>query len=226
MNNVGATLGMNYTGALQAFRDITNSTNERTLIVDNIPLGPVGNNAPVISQQNPRVVAYALILANLNSIPLDWAARMSVGGSHMSFFIVKQLPVFPPAVFLEDSCCGVPWVQLIVPRVLELTYTSEDMATFAIGLGYDRPPFTWDEERRHFLRCELDAIFVHMYGLTRDDLVWILDSPPPSSSFPSLKAKEIAEFGEYRTMRHVLGAYDLLERGIVPNLAVERKNDS
>ena len=54
---------VDYIKCLQAFRDITNSTNERTLIVDNVPSGPVGNNAPVISYRKSRAVAYALVLA-------------------------------------------------------------------------------------------------------------------------------------------------------------------
>ena len=218
MNEGAPVIRLDYAKALQAFRDITNSTNERTLIVDNIPPGPVGNNAPVIAYGHSRAVAFALVLANMNSIPLDWSARISVGGVHMSFFIVKQLPVLPPDTYLRPSSAGLPYVQLIVPRVLELTYTSEEMESFANDLGFDGPPFPWDDERRHSLRCELDAIFAHMYGLTRSDLEWILDAQAPSSSFPSLKQNEMRVFGEYRTQRYVLEAFELLEHGQIPTL--------
>ncbi len=213
MSEGGTAIRFDYVQVLQAFRDITNSTNERTLIVDNIPPGPVGNNAPVIAYRHSRAVAFALVLANMNSIPLDWSARLSVGGVHMSFFIVKQLPVLPPDAYLRPSSVGHPYVQLIVPRVLELTYTSREMDGFASDLGYCGPPFTWNEERRHFLRSELDAIFAHMYELSRADLEWILDAPQPSSAFASLKQHELKEFGEYRTSRYVLRAYDLLKGG-------------
>ena len=70
------------------------------------------------------------------------------------------------------------------------------------------------------------GVFAHMYGLTRDELEWILDAPPPSSSFPSLKTHELAEFGEYRTMRLVLRAYDLLQQGFVPDLTSEQNSDT
>lgn len=218
MNEGESAICFDFVKVLQAFRDITNSTNERTLIVDNIPPGPVGNNAPVIAYRHSRAVAFALVLANMNSIPLDWSARMSVGGVHMSFFIVKQLPVLPPDIYLNEGSTGYPYVQLIVPRVLELTYTSKEMEGFADGLGFNGPPFPWDDERRQCLRCELDAIFAHMYGLTRSDLEWILDAQAPSSSFPSLKQNELRTFGEYRTKRYVLEAFDLLEHGQVPQL--------
>ena len=135
----------------------------------------------------------------------------------MNFFIVKQLPVLPPEAYMNASISGPPWVQLIVPRVLELTYTSEEMHGFAEDLGFDGGPFTWDEPRRHKLQSELDAIFAHMYGLTRSDLEWILDAGAPSVSFPSLKQNELRKFGEYRTQRLVLQAYDLLQTGEIPN---------
>ena len=203
---------------LQVFRDITNATNERTLVADNISRVGAGHTVPIIDYEHAREVASALVLANLNSLPLDWAARLSVGGTHMSFFIVKQLPVLPPEAYLEEAPQGQKWVELVVPRVLELTYTAHDLEPFARDLGYDGPPFTWDEERRHRLRCELDAIFAHMYQLDRSDLEWILDAPAPSSSFPGLKRNEMREFGEYRTQRYVLQAYDQLARGELPNL--------
>ena len=203
---------------LHAFRSITGSTNERTMIADSIPKGGVGNSAPIVEYEYAEAVASALIIANMNSLPLDWAACISVGGTNMSFYIVKQLPVLPPEAFLKKSNYGQPYVQLIVPRVLELTYTSIEMTGFASDLGFHGPPFPWNEERRHCLKCELDAIFAHMYGLDRPELEWILDAPEPNSSFPLLKSHEMDEFGEYRTKRYVLSAFDLLDRGEAPEL--------
>jgi hypothetical protein len=49
------------------------------------------------------------------------------------------------------------------------------MAPFARDFGYDGPPFVWDEERRALLRAELDAWYARAYGLTRDELRYILD---------------------------------------------------
>ncbi len=218
MSNHLPIIGLDSVKALQAFRDITNSRSERTFIVNNIPFGPIGNNAPVITHQHSMAVSYALVLGNMNSLPLDWAARISVGGTHMSFFVVKQLPVLSPEEYLKDSPAGLQYVQLIIPRVLQLTYTSIEMAGFASDLGFEGPPFRWDEELRHKLQCELDAIFAHMYQLSRKDLEWILDAPPPSSSFTVLKKNELNKFGEYRTKRYVLLVFDALHRGEMPTL--------
>ena len=162
MNEGAPLIHLDYVRSLQVFRDITNATNARTLVVDNIPQSAVGNNAPVINYQRGRAIASALVLANMNSLPLDWASRLSVGGTHMSFFIVKQLPVLPPEAYLEEARPGLRHVELVVPRVLELTYTADDLKGFANDIGYEGLPFPWDEVRRHYLKCELDAIFAEL----------------------------------------------------------------
>ena len=218
MNHKAPLLDIDPVRWLQAFRNITNATNERTLVTGTILLSGVGHGAPVIDYEYARAIASALVLANMNCLPLDWATRCSMGGVNMSYFIVKQLPVLPPETYLEDAVAGLKYVELVVPRVLELTYTANDLAGFAADLGYRGPPFPWDDDRRHRLQCELDAIFSNMYRLERTDVEWILDTPPPSSSFPALKRNEINEFGEFRTQRYVLHAYDQLARGELPDL--------
>jgi uncharacterized protein (DUF433 family) len=82
--------------------------------------------------------------------------------------------------------------------------------------GCPLPPFKWDEERRAQLRAELDAYFTLLYGLERDELRYILDPQDvygedfQGESFRVLKNKEIKKYGEYRTRRLVLEAYDRL----------------
>ena len=218
MSNKATLIDIDAVGWLQAFRNITRATDERTFLTGSIPWSGIGNSGSVVDYAHVPAIASALVLANMNSIPLDWAARFSVGGVNMNFFIVKQLPVLPPETYLEDAVSDLKFVELVVPRVLELTYTAHDLEGFARDLGYQGPPFPWDENRRHRLQSELDALFSHMYRLDRTDLGWILDAPPPSSSFPGLKSNEVNEFGEYRTQRYVLHAYDQLARGELPNL--------
>ncbi len=105
---------------LHTFRDITNATNKRTFVAGSIPWSGVGNSAPVFEYENGQAIASALLLANLNSLPLDWAARFSVGGVHMNFFILKQLPVLPPEAYLEVATRGsMTYGELVVHRVLE-----------------------------------------------------------------------------------------------------------
>ncbi|MCS4136293.1 Eco57I restriction-modification methylase domain-containing protein [Salinibacter ruber] len=69
---------------------------------------------------------------------------------------------------------------------------------------FPHPPFRWDEERRAQLRADLDGLYGHLYGLERDELAYILDT------FPIVERKDKEEYGEYRTKRLVLEAYDRL----------------
>lgn len=182
-----------------------------------IPWSGTGGEAPAIDFVDGRATASALLMANMNCLPLDYVARTSVGGVNLSFFIVKQLPVLPPERYAERIVPGVlTAAEAIVTRVLELSYTSRDLVGFARGLGYYGPPFTWEEEDRHRLKCELDAIFARMYGLERAQLEWILEADAPSISFPTLKRNEEKSLGEFRTSRYVLEAFDQLTRGEPP----------
>ena len=144
----------------------------------------------------------------LQSLALDFTARHKVGGTHLNFFICKQLAILPPSHYKPAD------INFIQPRVLELVFTATDLAPFANDLGHKGKPFAWAPDRRAILRAELDAYYAKLYGLTRDELRYILDPSDiygddyPSVTFPGLKRNEVRDFGEYRTRRLVLEAWD------------------
>jgi hypothetical protein len=196
---------------LMGWRDITNATNERTVVGGMLPMAGVGNNLPIWYPSSLLSTQQVSALVGvLTSLTFDFSARHKVGGTHLNFFIAQQLPVLPPSAFT------IPDLSFITPRVLELTYTSHTMRPWAEDLGHSGQPFSWDETRRAQLRAELDAFFARKYGLTRDELRYVLDpidirGPDyPSETFRGLKAKEIRLYGEYRTQRLVLAAFDRL----------------
>lgn len=90
-------------------------------------------------------------------------------------------------------------------RVIELTYTTPELAPFAQELGYDSPPFCWNEERRLLIRCELDAAYFLLYGIERDDVDYIMET------FPIVKRKDEAHHGSYRTKETILQIYDQMK---------------
>jgi hypothetical protein len=197
---------------LLGWKDVTSATNERTTIFSAIPRCAVGHTLPLIFSAQPSRRLTALY-ANLNSLVTDYFARLKVAGLHLTYGYLKQYPILPPDVYTPAG------LAFIVSRVLELTYTSHSIAPFARDLGYDGAPFPWDEDRRAHLRAELDAWYARVYGLTRDELRYILDPADvkgpdyPSETFRVLKTNEIRRFGEYRTARLVLQAWDRMERG-------------
>ena len=91
--------------------------------------------------------------------------------------------------------------------MLRLTYTAHDMAPFARDLGHDGPPFVWDEEERRHLRARLDALYFHLYGLSRDDARYVLDT------FPIVRRQDEAAFGRYRTRDLILAYLNALAVG-------------
>ena len=201
-------------GWLMGWRDICRSTDERTVIASVVPRVGVGNNLPLMFF-SPREYwrPCAALLGNLTSLVFDFVARHKTGGTHMNYFVYKQLPVLAPDRYSESD------LAFIVPRVLELSYTAHDLALWAADLGHAGPPFAWDPARRAVLRAELDACYARLYGLSRDELRYILDPADimgadyPSETFRVLKNNETREFGEYRTRRLVLEAWDRLAAG-------------
>ncbi len=184
-----------------AFKNVCSPTNVRTMICAPIPMAGYGNSIQLIVP-DPAIEGsmQSCLVANMTSFALDYVIRQKVGGVNLSFFIVEQLPVIPPSRYASDFH-GTPLAPWITKRVLELTYTAHDIKGFADALGYDGPPFAWDEERRMHLRCQLDALYFHLYGLSREDVKEILET------FPIVKRQDIAAFGRFRTFELIDGYY-------------------
>jgi hypothetical protein len=198
---------------LMGWRNVTNATNQRSGIFTAIPLVAVGHSMPLFDSTIVSPMQQVALLTCLNSLITDYATRLKLGGVNFTFGILYQIPTLPPSAYSDAD------LAFIVTRVLELSYTSHSMAPFARDLGYNGAPFTWDEDRRANLRAELDAWYALAYGLTRDELRYVLDPKDvmgadyPSETFRVLQKNEITKHGEYRTQRLVLSAYDALVTG-------------
>lgn len=188
------------------WRDVTSSVSLRTVLPVILPRVGCGHTLPLLLPTKVRPSAAALMLANLASIVFDFISRQKIGGNHLTYHILKQLPVLTPETYL--AAC--PWSEgeslqsWLEPRVLELTYTAWDLQPFARELGFDGPPFVWDEGRRSILKADLDAAFAHLYGLSYDDFAYVLDT------FPLVRDREISRWHEYRTKLLCLTAYKRL----------------
>ena len=148
----------------------------------------------------------AQLVANLNSMCLDFVARQKAQGTHLNWYIVEQLPVIAPDDY--DRQFGDKSAREIVrDHVLKLTYTAHDMEPFARDLGYEGPPFVWNEEDRRHLRARLDALYFHLYGLSRDDAAYVMDT------FPIVRRDDEKRFGKYRTKEMVLAYMNALVAG-------------
>ena len=125
----------------------------------------------------------------------------------LNWFIVEQLPVIAPADAYDRPFGTTTARALVRDHVLRLTYTAHDMAPFARDLGYDGPPFPWDDEDRRHLRARLDALYFHLYGLS--------GTTPATCSTPSpsCAARTKKQFGQYRTRDMMLAYMNALAAG-------------
>ncbi len=172
-----------------AWRDICRSTDERTLIAAVLPRVAVGNSTQLLLRNAANRQGLAWMLANFSCFVCDYVVRQKTGGTHINHQLMKQFPIFPPGFYLERQPwqpLGEPFGDWVKVRVLELTYTAYDLRDFAADCGYSGPPFEWDELRRAALRAELDAAYLHAYGLNRDDSAYVLSA----ANFPIVAAKQ------------------------------------
>lgn len=204
------------------FRDVTNATNERTFICSPIPdSAGVGHSATLLFAER-RTMPVASLCAMMSSLVFDYTTKQKIGGSHASISFVKQFPVLTP----DQIPSATQWQ--IVKRVAELCYFNHDMDGWASGLWDEmseeqraelpqlgaQQPWIYNPERRAILQAELDAIFAHLYGLDTEDLRYILDPEDIcgngciNETFRVLKDNEIRQYGEYRTKRLVLEAWN------------------
>ncbi|MCP4016806.1 MAG: N-6 DNA methylase [Delftia sp.] len=196
-------------GWLMGWRDIALRSVERTVIASLMPRVGVNHKTPLFFVNQGLSVAHsAALLANFNSLVLDYVARQKVGGTSLTYFYLKQFPFLPPDHYTSAD------LAFIVPRVLELSYTAHDLQAWAQDLGFDGPPFVFDPKRRAEIRAELDAYYSRLYGLEPDELRYILDPAEvlgkdyPSETFRVLKNREMKEFGEYRTRSLVMREFN------------------
>ncbi len=207
-----------------AFKDVTATTNMRTMIATIIPRSAAANTLPVLSineDVRDRALVASQILATLNSVAFDFIARQKVPGIHFTWYVLKQLPIIPLDVMKETKFGPKSAQQIIGEIVVELIYTSKDLEYFANDMGYtdefgkSLKPFQWDEQRRVRLMAKLDAIFFHLYGYfdpiniesSREKIRYIY------STFPIVEREETKKFGNFISREFALAYCNVLESG-------------
>jgi hypothetical protein len=187
---------------LLGWRDIARSSDMRTFVPSVLPISAVGNKFPLAFPDGPA--CGSLLHAVWSSMAFDYIARQKLSGTGMTYFIVKQVACPTPSSFAQLTAWQADrtLAEWSTPYVLELSYTSWRLQPYAQEMGDNGSPFRWDPERRALLRADLDAAMLHVYGLTRAESEHVLDS------FPVVRKYEQRDFGEYRTRRLVLEAFD------------------
>jgi hypothetical protein len=190
------------------WRDIGTASNVRTFMPSVLPVTAVGNSFFLALPADPTYGP--LLHAVWSTFTFDYVCRQKLSGTHMNYFTTKQISCPSPIEFERFA----PWRHgerlddWLRPYILEMSYTSWRLRPYGQSLGDGGPPFHWHPERRALLRADLDAGFLHIYGLNRDDAEHVLDS------FFVVRKYEERDVGEYRTRRLVLEAYDRMADAI------------
>jgi hypothetical protein len=83
-----------------AIKDVTSTTNARSIISCLLPPYGAGHTLPIIeieiADRNKRARVQSLVCANLNAVILDFVARTKILSNHASWYVIEQLPVVPP----------------------------------------------------------------------------------------------------------------------------------
>ena len=146
-----------------AFRDVTRSTDSRTVRACLVPPRvPLTNSAPYLAVAGWVPLSQASLLGVLNSTPFDWLARRYVE-IHLNFYVLNSL-TFPPP---DDT----PW-EVIGKLAARLSCLDERFAKFAEESGVECGPLT--DDQRDDMRAEIDALVASSYGLNQDELRFML----------------------------------------------------
>lgn len=132
---------------LLGFRDICRSSDERTMIASLFPVSAVNHKMPIAFADT----GVNLVAAIWSSFVFDYVARQKIGGTSMTYFYLKQLPMPDPSAVAKHR----DWVE---HRVLRL-----------------QSDWTSREQRAH-MRAELDALLFHIYGIHREDVDYIMET--------------------------------------------------
>lgn len=150
-----------------AFRDITNRTNQRTVIAALIPPEVfVTHKGPYLLWPRGSERDQAFLLGVMSSLTLDWFARRFVE-TNLTYFILNPFPVPRPQA---DH----PLRQRAIELSGHLACPDDRFAAWAKEVGVACGPVDTDEKED--MIHELDAVVAHLYGLEEKHLIHIFET--------------------------------------------------
>jgi hypothetical protein len=151
-----------------AYRWTTNSTNRRTMIVALVPPSVIlTNGIPYLYSAEVKPQHEAFLLGVFSSLPFDWLVRRYVEGT-MRQGLLNALPIPNVAV---GSSVG----QEIIALVHGLVSNDTRLQGWRHSLGMAQPALG-GEANRDLALSALDAAVADAYGLSRSDLIEILET--------------------------------------------------
>ena len=152
-------------GARVVFRDISNSTNERSFVSALVPgWYPCGNSCPVIEPSTGGMAGKVELAAYLSSLAFDWATRQRMSGTHLNWHIAQSLAVAPPESAPRELC---DWYARIALSGIQF---APDWLRFSDSAVL-HPPTPAERLR---IAVMIDAAVAAIMGLSESDLRYAL----------------------------------------------------
>jgi hypothetical protein len=156
-------------------RDVSSPTNQRTLIAAFAPSLPSGHKTPVLGLPSGTLEDNLVLLAQLNSLILDYFLRLrfaiSGGGGSLVLAMLSELALW------KRSALPVEARRWMACATLKLTGLESILASAHQNLfppEQPRQPSALTSHERLRLRCMIDALNVVAAGITREEFRWIL----------------------------------------------------
>lgn len=196
------------------FCNVGNGTNQRSLMAALIPPGcPCGDTVPTLALDPEDPLVVVVTLAAMNSLVVDAIVRQKVA-LHITLSLIATLPL-PRSVALRSHEARA------AALAARLSCVGQEMQDFLQILerqpalhGIDLNPSN-DPDERDGLAAELEVVVARdLFGLTREEMQYLLEPRDvlgpdcTAETFAALRRAEEREFGEYRTRRLVLEAWD------------------
>ena len=174
-------------------RDVTNSTNTRTVIAALVPGELViTHQAPYLLRVRGTERDEAFLIGVLSSMILDWYARRVVG-LHLTASILDNFPI--PTPDLDND----PVARRTVEIAGRLAAVDDRFSDWAAAVGVPVGSAN-DEPTKSELICELDACVARLFGLDEDDLAVIYNTFHESADYSDRLNAVLAHFRRLSTI--------------------------
>jgi hypothetical protein len=186
-------------------RDVSSPTNQRTFIAAFAPPWPSGHKTPVLSTPRLSLEDEMLLLAQLNSLTLDYFLRLrfaiSGGGGSLIWSTISELALWSINSLQTETRRKISLVvqRLLAPsRILANALCAMQMTSQVVTTAY-----TAHERLR--LRCILDAVNAAATNLTPNEMRWLLrDCDHPVSRSTNKKfTRDLFSKGFWRPEKEV-----------------------
>ena len=153
--------------------DVAAATNKRTMHACFLPRVSCGHSAPTIIVGNYNIILNLYLISVLNSFTFDAILRLKIGGLHLTWNYLEEMPL--PIKTENIIKIGLLSARLSIPYYYFISQW--------LQLAYQFPFLRkkkWKElwavtnHERLRIRCILDAVITEEYGLTINELKYIL----------------------------------------------------